>query len=250
MIPMETQDHNKQRFIELDLIRGFAISMMVVFHLLWDLDYYGLSPLDQKVYGIGQYFPIIFFGLVGICLVISSQHRTQLQIFFRGVWILVIGFSITLVSMVVIPNKPITFGVLHCIGISIIISSFFVKRKLNAFYPGVICIVAGLLISMWQVQNPSMIQLALGIHQQDLWRYTVDYFPLLPWFGVVLIGIAMGKILYRDGKRQFPFPDISKIIPVRVASVLGRNSLVIYLVHQPVIAGTIIYAIPLIARIF
>jgi uncharacterized membrane protein len=241
-------DGKKERFIEIDFIRGFAITMMIVFHLFWDLDYYGLSPMDNQIYGYGQLFPPIFFSLVGICLVISSQHKTQKQLIIRGMWILAIGFIITILSRIIIPEKPVTFGVLHCIGLSIILSSFFVKKKTNVSYLSIILITLGILINNWHVQKPNIIQLAIGIHQADLWRYTVDYFPLLPWFGVMLFGVALGNILYKDGKRQFPFPDLSKYMPIRIISWFGKNSLPVYLLHQPLIAGTLLYIIPLIPR--
>ena len=237
-------EKSKERFIEIDLIRGFAIALMVVVHLMWDLDYYGLSPLDRQLYWYAQFCPVIFFTLVGICLVLSARHKTRLQLMSRGLLILVIGFIITGISMIVIPDKPVTFGVLHCIGLSIILSALLVKTKINLLYPAIAVICFGFVTELFHTQTPSMLQLILGFHQADLWRYTVDYFPIFPWFGVVLLGMAMGAVLYKDGKRQFPFPDLSKYIPVRMASWLGKYSLPIYLVHQPIIAGTLIYVVP------
>ena len=117
----------RERFIEIDFIRGFALSLMIAFHILWDLDYYGLSPLDQQIYGFGQYVPPVFFSLVGICLVISSQHRRPWELISRGILIFSAGMVITAVTMVVLPDKPVTFGVLHCIGISIILSTLFIR---------------------------------------------------------------------------------------------------------------------------
>jgi uncharacterized membrane protein len=233
------EKEERERFIEIDLIRGFALTMMIAFHLLWDLDYYGMSPLNQNIYDYGHAFPPVFFCLVGVCLVISSQHKTRKQLIYRGTGILIIGILLTAFSKIIIPDKPITFGVLHCIGLSIIFSSFIVKKRKNIMYFALIIITLGVLINNWNIQNPNIIQLAIGLHQQDFWRYTVDYFPLLPWFGVVLFGMAIGDVLYRDGKRQFPFPDLKKYLPVRVVSALGKKSLLVYLVHQPIIVGAI-----------
>ncbi len=239
-----------ERFVELDILRGFVISIMIFFHLLWDLDYYGLSQIDKEMYSYGAYFPTIFFILVGICLVISSQHRTTRHLLFRGTWIFAIGLLITGVTTIMIPEKPVTFGVLHCIGISIILSTFLIRFKAYNLIIAPIFIVGGLLINSYHVQNPSILHLAIGLHQKNLWSSTVDYFPLLPWFGVILLGLGVGNILYKNGKRQFTFPDISHLIPVKAVSWLGKNSLVIYLAHQPVIAGTIIYVFPIFALYF
>lgn len=238
------------RFIEIDLIRGFAISLMVVFHLLWDLDYYGMSALNKDVYWYGQICPIIFFCIVGISLVLSAKKKTTEQIVLRGAIILLIGCILSLISRVVIPEKPITFGVLHCIGVSMMVGAFLVKidkRKLLCL--AIVCIALGPVIGHWRVAEPNIGQLAIGLHQEHLERFTVDYFPIFPWFGITILGMVLCGILYKDGKRQFPFPDLTRYIPAKVLSWVGRHSLHIYLAHQPVIAGTLLYVAPFISRI-
>jgi uncharacterized membrane protein len=69
--------------------------------------------------------------------------------------------------------------------------------------------------------------------------YTLDYFPIFPWFGLVLIGIFLGNKFYQDGKRGFKLPDLSGSFIVDLLGTLGRNSLAIYLVHQPIIVATL-----------
>ncbi|MHA1487713.1 MAG: heparan-alpha-glucosaminide N-acetyltransferase domain-containing protein, partial [Promethearchaeota archaeon] len=64
-----------------------------------------------------------------------------------------------------------------------------------------------------------------------------DYFPLIPWFGATLVGIVLGSILYKDNKRRFYLPDLSKYKSFTMLSWVGKHSLAIYLFHQPVIAG-------------
>jgi uncharacterized membrane protein len=63
--------------------------------------------------------------------------------------------------------------------------------------------------------------------------YSLDYLPLLPWFGVVLMGIALGDFLYHGYKRRIALPDLGGALLVRPLAFLGRNSLLIYFVHQP-----------------
>jgi uncharacterized membrane protein len=65
----------------------------------------------------------------------------------------------------------------------------------------------------------------------------VDYYPLLPWFGVALLGIFAGYSLYPQGQPQFGWPDVSKIPFVQSLRFLGRHSLLIYLIHQPILIG-------------
>jgi uncharacterized membrane protein len=130
-----------------------------------------------------------------------------------------------------------------------IIGAFFVNNKKTIqVYAASVFIALGWFMELWQVQSPNILQLAIGIHQANLWQSTVDYFPMFPWFGIVLMGMAVGNVLYKDGKRQFPFPDLSKYVPARFMSWVGKHSLAIYLAHQPIIAGALIYVVPVFAK--
>jgi len=109
---------------------------------------------------------------------------------------------------------------------------FFRFRKWNAVI-GLLVIVAGWGIST--VNGPIWL-LPLGFHPPSFW--SVDYTPLLPWFGLVLIGLAAGDLLYPGGKRRFSMPAPPPVV-VSALTFLGRNSLIIYLVHQPVILAVL-----------
>jgi uncharacterized membrane protein len=61
-----------------------------------------------------------------------------------------------------------------------------------------------------------------------------DYRPLLPWFGIVLIGLFFGNVVYGDGSRPAVMEDKAPV-PARPLLPLGRNSLFIYLIHQPIL---------------
>lgn len=240
---------NNARFIELDLLRGFAIIGMVFLHLLWDLDYFGLVTLDKNIYQLQPVIPALFFLLVGVCLVVSKnkkRHQTPQEerkyhqhLALRGLKIFSLGMIITTVTLLFMPGRPVIFGVLHCIGLSIVISIPFLKFRAYNLLFATLIILAGFVLGSYSAEVPTAIHLAFGLHQSNVWAYTVDYFPLLPWFGVSLLGIALGDVLYRDNKRRFKMPDLSKYTPMKVFSWLGRHSLAIYLLHQPIIAGVL-----------
>ena len=65
-----------QRFIEIDMLRGLAIILMVIGHIFWDLDYFGLAPMNNAYYNIlHKPVPPLFFLLVGIGLVVSRKKN-------------------------------------------------------------------------------------------------------------------------------------------------------------------------------
>jgi uncharacterized membrane protein len=85
----------------------------------------------------------------------------------------------------------------------------------------------------------------LGLPQSGV--RMVDYYPLLPWAGVALLGVAIGNTLYPASTRRFALPDRSAWLPLRALRWLGRHALPIYLVHQPVLFGVISLLVPVAA---
>jgi len=242
----------QNRFIELDFFRGFAIIFMVFLHIMWDLDYFGLVPLNQDIYQFQKIVPSIFFILVGICLTVTYNRSIKKQVNYngktyshlikRGFKILILGLIISIVTLIFIPEKPIFFGVLHCIGLSIILAVPFLKLKNYNILIAPLFILVGIAFSNFTIENPNILHLILGIHQANVGQFTIDYFPILPWFGVILLGIGLGNIIYCNGdKRRFRLPDLTKYRSITTISWLGKNSLSIYLIHQPLIAGTITF---------
>ena len=242
--------HRSQRFIEIDLLRGLAITLMVFGHLLWDLDYFNLVSMNNVVYvSLQKTVPALFFIIVGVGLVVSKkkvelktkkeENEYYTKLIIRGLKIFNLGMILTVISMIFFPEKVIMFGVLHCIGLSIILCVPFLKYRNYNFLFGVLILFAWTIFGQLHIGNPSYFHLALGLHQMDVWRFTIDYFPLIPWFGVTLLGITIGDWLYCGDRRMFRMPDLSKYRPAKIFSWIGQHSLSIYLLHQPVIAGVL-----------
>jgi uncharacterized membrane protein len=230
---------SRQRFWEIDFLRGIAIIMMIVFHFLFDLSYFSIYSVD--VYSgfwwlFARVTAMIFIFLVGISLTLSysrirdgvSRVDIARKYMFRGAKIFVYGLLITLATWLFLQSGFIVFGVLHFIGIAIIISWPLLNRRRLLLVLGVVFILVGVYLQSFTVGFPWLLWLGL---RPELF-YTLDYFPLLPWMGVILIGMFFGKMFYPDGKQAIKNrsgPVISQL------SFLGRHSLVIYLLHQPVL---------------
>jgi uncharacterized membrane protein len=246
---MKINRQPSSRFIELDVLRGILIALMIFFHLLWDLDYFGIVSLNHQIYQFQEAVPPVFFLLVGICLVVGKnknlsktpqeQKKYDRHLILRGLKIFGFGMALTIVTVIFMPDRPIIFGVLHFIGLSIILSIPFIRLKYCNILFASLIILAGIIIGQYPIENPTVFHLVIGLHQANIWSYTIDYFPLIPWFGATLVGIVVGSILYKDNKRRFYLPDLSKYKSFTTLSWVGKHSLAIYLLHQPVIAGVL-----------
>ena len=235
------------RLWEIDFIRGIAIILMIVFHFIYDLNHF--SVIYYKLW-IGPFayaasiIASIFVLLVGVSLTINYNkrknryniHEIGIQFVKRGINLIGLGLLLTLVSYIIIPERFIIFGILHCIGVCIILSIPFLRYiRLNMIL-GSIIIIIGLYLRLLTFDFSYL--LPLGFLPPKY--FTIDYFPLLPWFGVVLVGIALGNYLYPEGQRRFQLEDKSSIgIPQKICFV-GRHSLHIYFLHQPVLISMIL----------
>jgi uncharacterized membrane protein len=235
-----TNIHMPYRFWEIDAARGVAIVMMVLFHTLFDISFLGIYPVQVST-GFWRLFAAatatLFLFLVGLSFSISAAHAAKyltrrefyLKFFKRGLFIFSLGIAATIVTWLYLGNGYIIFGILHLIGISIILAPLFYRFTwMNLIAGSGIVILGGFIQGIY---GPIFL-VWLGIHPISF--YSVDYTPLIPWFGVVLIGIFAGKILYTDGQRTTP-PKNNPRPHEKGLMFLGRHSLLIYLLHQPVI---------------
>lgn len=220
----------------MDAARGVAILMMVVYHFTYDLYAFGGYDVDA-VTGFWARFAdataSLFLLLVGVSLAITATRgdggfRPYL---LRGLRIFGYGMLLTAVFLV-FGMGIVAFGILHLIGVSIVLAYPFLKLRFTNLFLGITIFAVGLYVQAGDpAGNPWL--LPLGVVPEG-WVMP-DYRPLLPWFGMVLIGLFLGNVVYGKG-RPAGFPSLSPSA-VRPLLPLGRNSLVIYLVHQPLLVA-------------
>ncbi len=221
------------RIFEIDFARGSAIFMMIASNLITDLQYFYNYAAYQTFWQVfATIGASIFLLIVGISMNLSYAKDKNIWRFAkRGTFIFALGLLITFVTWIFVPLDYIRFGVLHLIGLSIIIGYPFLKLdKKFALFAGLGFVLAGFVIGTFIASTNAL--LFLGVTTSSF--SSLDYFPIFPWFGLVLMGLFLGKWLYPDGKSKFKLPEIKLSKPV---SWLGRHSLVIYLIHQPIIIG-------------
>ena len=226
-------EQTKQRIELMDAMRGLALCLMVIHHFLYDLCAFCGAPwwlFTNPVFDPLHYF---FAGLFILLSGVSSNFsRSNLK---RGLKALAVSLGITLVTWFM--GMPIVFGVLHLLATCMLLygltQGFW--RKLNDKAPWVVptlsiigILATAKLVNGYPTTTPHLWM--FGLTTPDF--TSSDYFPLLPWMFVFLPGTWAGKYV-RDGRLPRWFYQAKA---PRLAAV-GRQALLIYVVHQPVLYG-------------
>ncbi len=178
-----------------------------------------------------------FMFLMGLSMVISFQRAQQKpggahfgKWLSRGLLIFGMGLVITLLSFVFVPQKPILFGILHMLGLSTILAYPFLHLPAWITAASGAGVIASLPL-LKEVTAPSLLLVWLRTPGLSM----LDYFPMVPWFGAVLLGVAAGKfyVQARQSGKITP-PDFSQTRLGKGLSWLGQRSLVVYMAQAPI----------------
>lgn len=213
---------NNNRYTLIDYLRTLAIVLMVAYHCLFDLSQ--LRFIDVSIFNslpatvVGRASLVLFLFCVGYSLALSHSNGIQWQKFFRR--LLKISFfagAVSLGTYISNPEAWIYFGILHHIAVASVAGLLFLRIPIIALLLGIACMAA---FWGWGWYLP-------WIH---LPRPSLDYIALFPWFGCVLVGIGC----YRFQPHRYIRPPELKAI-----TWLSEKSLWIYLIHQPVMMGSL-----------
>lgn len=211
----------------LDTLRGFSIILVIIHHALYDFIVFLDAPQWLESIRTAIFFgAYIFILLCGIC---CNYSRSNLK---RGVKTLALAMIITLVTGVM--NMVIRFGILHFLAFCMIFYAFTEKMWKNA--PRLPTMATALLLFLLTYK----LQFGVVTEYRHLWMfgltyrgfYSSDYFPILPWVFIFVIGVILGQYIKEDRA-----PDAVYDFEIKPLSFIGRHSLVIYIVHQPILYG-------------
>ena len=225
----------KSRIWELDALRGVCILCVIVVHFLFDLSFFGGLSLTLPAWYvfIQEYGGAIFVVLSGVCVTLGSKSvRRGLIVFACGMLITAVTYGMYRLGMSG-ADVVVKFGVLHLLGVCMLVYPAFKKLPPAALaLLGLAIAITGYAIR--GVVVPQHWLFPLGLTYEGF--TSSDYFPLFPQLGYFLIGAAIGKTAYRE-KRTF-LPGAFQQTPVaRFFCWCGRQSLFIYLLHQPIVYG-------------
>lgn len=227
----------KKRIWELDFIRGVAILGVVFVHVVYDLNYiFGVDfDLGSVFDAVQNYGSLIFILLSGICVTLGRHNIKRGLIVLGGGIIITLSTYIMVYMNMISKYAKIDFGVLSCLGVCMIFYSL--VKDANKYLVGAIGVVF-IALGFW-VANVYLDYnwlLILGLRSREY--YAGDYFPLLPNLGYFLVGSLIGKMAYKEKKTLMPRVNDRNPI-IRFFSFLGRQSLWIYLAHQPLAYGVL-----------
>ncbi len=216
----------------IDLIRGVDIVLMVLFNYSVTLSYFKLLHMPSNFlywFVFPRAIASVFIFLSGVAACAGyekSKKNFRNKYFLRGLKLLIYAAFITLFTYLFVPEETIFFGILHFFAVSSFLVPFFIKYKKLNLISGLAFILYGSYLQMKEFGFSYLLWLGFA----PLNFSTFDYFPLMPWLGMLLLGVYFGKdIIKRTSYMEFKN---------RLSSVfiyLGRHSLTVYLVHQPVL---------------
>lgn len=210
----------------LDLWRSLALLLMLVYHSVYDLEQLGLLAAGTAT---APWALVLRYVCAGSFILISGMalHLSRDPV-RRGFIIFCAGLAVALVTA--LAGMPVLFGILQCIGVCMIFFGLLRPRLERLRSWGWLCLWLVLFVGTWRLTNGMIVDIKflypLGLRAADF--YSADYYPLLPWAFLYLCGVRLGN-------RRESLP-VGKGIPAWLCWP-GRNSLWIYLLHQPLLYG-------------
>lgn len=219
-----------KRFFELDLLRGGAVILMVLFHIGYDLAHFGyatyVTTRDVEWITFRGVVLSLFLFAVGMSAYLAYSDGIKYSKLIKTLSKLaLVSVLISVGSYLVFPQNWIYFGVIHFIAVALVASLVFVRVPKLSLVVGV-----GIIGSYLMGFSPLDTLFTYGVNHWYIPVHTVDVVSFTPWFGVVLLGIfIMDQKIF--GLR------IQQNVTTRRVAFLGQHSLVIYLLHQPILFG-------------
>jgi len=220
------------RYQALDLIRGVAIALMFIYHFCFGLSQLGIVELNfaAQPMWVGFRFVIVFLflSLVGVGLTLMTISVFRLGAYLKRLALIVIyAGCISLISFLVRPQYFVTFGILHLIFVSSMLGLFFTRYYWFNLGLGILIVIAGYSLNFSQL-DPMPLQW-LGMSYAN--PITDDFAPLFPWFGIVLVGIFLGRLVFIENHFVSFKTWQSHHWLASLLSWAGRYSVHLYFIH-------------------
>ena len=229
------------RILALDIIRGVAIGGVVLFHVVWDLEFAGF------VQGVARPPIWLLFGrslagtfmiVVGVSLVLAHRREFHWSAFGRRLGVIILAAAaITAVTSFTFPADFVYFGILHAIAVATVVGALFLGTN------ALVCLAVGSLVAVL----PLMLEFSTFDARWLAWigfaahpPPSNDFVPVFPWVGLTLLGIAAAKWTAAWPSKTGLVQPARPRWFARALAWMGRRSLLIYLVHQPILLAIVL----------
>lgn len=224
---MKTEKINSQRSLLIDALRGFTIILMIFFHFSFDLNNFGFLQTDMLHhpfwYALPRIIVFLFLFAVGMSLTIAHREMIRWKPFWKRFFkIVFFAIVISIATYFLFPDNWIYFGTLHAIALVSLMTLPFLKWPRTS-----LVLALGLFL-------PSMF-LDINLPWFSLPHQSWDYIAPFPWIGASLLGV----FAVHQGLHQLSLPSNAL---VKSLNYLGKHSLFIYLIHQPILFGSVYLA--------
>ncbi|MBQ7288875.1 MAG: DUF1624 domain-containing protein [Clostridia bacterium] len=237
---------SKTRYHLLDALRGLAVLCMVVFHGIYLYQMLFGDAFSDRLYRFflpaEPFFAAFFIFLSGLCCTLSHSNLR------RGAKLAVVALLVTVVTLAAGKfglEVAIYFGVLHLLAFCILFCALFHKplSKIPALLGILLSLV--LFLIFYPIESGNLWLLVTRYPLPAAWYSTdflfwlglpkpsfssADYFPVLPWLFIFLAGFFTGLLCKKRG-----FPAFFRAKPLPFLGTVGRNALLIYILHQPIL---------------
>lgn len=243
---IEEEKQSPRRIHAMDELRGLCVILMVLFHALYTIGLIynvGWATTLLNIFSpLQPFFAGIFILISGISSMFSRSNTK------RGLKLAGVSIIVTLVTVFFVQGSEIWFGILHFLSICMILFGLLKKplEKVKPLWGIVVCLILYIItsgipyrvlgipgflsISLPDALYSSDIFAPLGFHTRGF--YSSDYFPLLPNIFIFFAGGFLG-IWAKRGL----FPETLYKLRSKPLSFIGKHSLIIYVLHQPLIYG-------------
>jgi len=232
-----------QRSSSLDLYRGLAVLLMIIFHLCWDLrefDYIEYSLRDPFWVDFRSIIISLFMSALGWSSYLSCRNGYQWNaIFKRQFKLFLAAGGISLATYLSVPQNWIFFGILHFI----FVASWLVLPVARKPW---LSLLIGLAILAAYFSVDSIRQFSLHTYLTGEFGFpqrTLDIVNLLPWMGLVFLGPMIGHLQLHKIK-------VPNYLNSKMIAFLGRYALPVYLCHQLVLYTLVALVTQLIGLLF
>jgi uncharacterized membrane protein len=234
-------ERSSRRIWTVDAIRGLAILGVVIFHLVWDLEFVGFIEgiaRHPAWLAFGRTLAGTFMALVGVSLVLAHPHEVRWRPALRRLCLIALAAAaITAMTRLTFPDAFVYFGILHAIAAATLVGILFLEaRAIVGFLAGVAIVALPFAYDSHVFDTRWLAWIGFAAKPPP----SNDFVPIFPWVGLTLLAVAATRCTMALGVIQWIADHEGRGHIMKTLGWMGRHSLAIYLIHQPILLAIIL----------